>query len=118
MGVLGKLKGGSQILAKTALANYIVEVENNVPVDREQLLRRIQDKCKLVEEADFGKLVHDVNALCEPIKNQQLDYIDRAGNITLKAFKLIHSPEKVKNHLEAAGKQLASDLEQAASLQA
>ena len=25
MGILGKLKGGSQILAKTAIANYIAE---------------------------------------------------------------------------------------------
>ncbi len=118
MGVLGNLKGGSQILAKTGLANYVVEVENMVPVDRGQLLRKIQDECKLVEEADFGKLVHDVNDLCETIKNQQLDYVDRAGNMKLKVYKLTHSPEKVKSCIKAAGEQLARDLELAASLQA
>jgi hypothetical protein len=120
MSILGELKGGAQVLAKAGIANFVLEIEKAAPdiftLKREEAILKLQDKFKFVNDADVPKLVHDVNNLCKTIENQQLDYIDRAGNMAFKAYKTVNSPAAIRKNLEAAEERLHSVLTQAISM--
>lgn len=119
MSVRNKLKGGAQILVKTAVANYVVDIEKTVPVaiDRRDLILTIQENCKLVDDKDTEKLVHDVLSLCDPIKNQQLDYVNQEGNVAFTEYREQRSPEVIKTQIDAVTDRLYAALKVAEAIE-